>query len=107
MNYLFYVDDCLIIGMVHVSLDLRYSRISWMLILYLDFIPCCLPEVTHRVMIKYNLRCSKVVELPTRDSPLQERESIPMASCRDHYSRIFAQSGNSMKGVFECVTNEK
>ena len=33
MDYLLYVDDCLIITMVQVSLDLRYSRISWMLIL--------------------------------------------------------------------------
>ena len=41
-----------------------------MLILYLDFIPCCLSEVAHRVMIGYNLRCSKVIEYPTKDSPL-------------------------------------
>ena len=62
MDYLLYVDDCLIIAMVQVSLNLRYLRISWMLILYLDFIPCCLSEVAHRVMIAYNLRYSKVIE---------------------------------------------
>ena len=43
-NYL-NVDDCLIIAMVHVSLDLRCSRISWMLILYFDLDLCCLLEV--------------------------------------------------------------
>ena len=62
MDYLLYVDDCLIIAMVQVSLNLRYSRISWMLIFYLDFIPYYLSEVTHRVMIGYSLRCSKVIE---------------------------------------------
>ena len=62
MDYLLYVDDCLIIEMVQVSLDLRNSRISWMLILYLDFIPCFLSKVAHRVMIGYSLRCSKVIE---------------------------------------------
>ena len=53
MDYVLYVDDCLIIVMVQVSLDLRYLRITWMLILYFDFIPSCLSEVAHRVMIKY------------------------------------------------------
>ena len=62
MDYLLYVDDCLIIAMVQVSLNLRYSKISWMLILYLDFIPCCLSEVAHRVMIGYNFSCSKVIK---------------------------------------------
>ena len=62
MDYLLYVDDCLIIAMVQVSLNLRCSRISWMLILCFDFIPCCLLKVTHRVMIGYGLRCSKVIE---------------------------------------------
>ena len=62
MDYLLYVDDCLITTMVQVSLDLRYSRISWTLILYLDFIPCCLLEVAHRVLIEYRLRCSNVIE---------------------------------------------
>ena len=61
-GYLLYVDDCLIIAMVQVSLNLRCSRISWMLILCFDFIPCCLLEVTHRVMIGHGLRCSKVIE---------------------------------------------
>ena len=70
MDYLLYVDDCLIIVMVQVSLDLRYLRIFWILIMYLDFIRCCLSAVAHRVVIGYNLRCSKVIELPTRDSPL-------------------------------------
>ena len=54
MNYLLYVDDCLIIAMVQISLDLRYSRISWMLIMYLDSIPYCLSEVAHMVMIGHN-----------------------------------------------------
>ena len=62
MDYLFSVDDSLIIAMVQVSLDLRYSRLSWMSILYFDFITCCLLEVAHRVMIGYSLRCLKVVE---------------------------------------------
>ena len=42
MDHLFNVDDCLIIEMVQVSLDLRCSRISWMLILYFDLNPRCL-----------------------------------------------------------------
>ena len=62
MDNLLYVDDSLIIAIVQVSLDLRYSRISWILILYLDFIPCCLLKVAHRMMIGYSLRCSKVIE---------------------------------------------
>ena len=62
MDYLLYVDGSLIIVMVQASLDLRCSRISWMLILYFDFIPCCLPEVAHRVMIGYSLRYSKVIK---------------------------------------------
>ena len=33
-----------------------------MLIIYFDFIPCCLLEDAHRVMIGYNLRYSKVIE---------------------------------------------
>ena len=61
MDYLFHVDDSLIIAMVQVSLDLRYSRLSWMLILCFDFIHCCLSVVAHTV-IRYNLRCLKVVE---------------------------------------------
>ena len=43
---------------------------SWMLILYFDFIPYCFPEVAHRVMIGYSLRYSKVIEKPIKDSPL-------------------------------------
>ena len=62
MDYVLYVDNCLIIAMVQVSLDLRCSRISWMLILYFDFTPCCLSEVTLKVMIGYSLRYSKVIE---------------------------------------------
>ena len=62
MNYLLYVDDCPIIAMVRVSLDLEYLRISWILILYLDFILCYLSKVTHRVMIRYSLGCLKVIE---------------------------------------------
>ena len=62
MDYLLYIDDCLIIAMVHVSLHLRCSMIFWMLILYFDFIPCYLFEVAHRVIIGYILRYSKVIE---------------------------------------------
>ena len=62
MDYLLNVDDSLIIAMVQVSLDLRCSRIPWMLILYFEFIPCYLLEVTHRVMIGSNLSYSKVIE---------------------------------------------
>ena len=62
MDYLYHVDDCLIITMMQVSLDLKCSKISWMLILCFDFNPCYLFEVTHRVIIMYNLRCSKVIE---------------------------------------------
>ena len=62
MDYLLYVDDSLIITMMQVSLDLRYSSISWMLIMYFDFIPCFLPKFAHRVIIGYNLRYSKVIE---------------------------------------------
>ena len=62
MDNLLYVDDCLTIAMVKVSLDLRCSRIFWILIMYFDFIPCCLSKVTCRVMIGYNLRCSKVIK---------------------------------------------
>ena len=40
------VDDYVIIVMVQVSLDLRCSRISSMLILYFDLNPCCLLEVS-------------------------------------------------------------
>ena len=47
MDYLYYVDDCLIIAMVQVSLDLRCSMISWMMILYFDFDPCYLFKVVH------------------------------------------------------------
>ena len=62
MDYVLCVDDCLIIAMMQVSLDLRCSRISSMLILYFDFLPCYLFEVAHRVIIEYRLRCSKVIE---------------------------------------------
>ena len=62
MDYLLSVDDSLIIIMVQVSLDLRCSRISWMLILYLDFIRCFLSEVAHKVMIEYSLRYLKAIE---------------------------------------------
>ena len=57
MDYLLYVDDCFIIAMVQVSLAFRCLRISWMLIMYFDFIPYCLSEVARRVMIEYNLSC--------------------------------------------------
>ena len=62
MDCLLYLDDSLIIAMVQVSLDLMCSRISWILIMYLNFIPYYLLEIAHRVMIGYNLRCSKVIE---------------------------------------------
>ena len=57
MDYLLYVDDCLIIAMMHVSLDLSCSRISWMLIRYFDIDPCCLFEVALWVMIGYSDSC--------------------------------------------------
>ena len=62
MDYLLYVDDCLIIEMFQVSIDLRCSRISWMLIMYFHSIFCCLLEVAHSLMIGYNVRGSKVIE---------------------------------------------
>ena len=62
MDYLLYVDGCLIVAMVQVSFDMRYSRISWTLNLYFDFIPCYFFEVSHRVIIGYSLRCSKAIE---------------------------------------------
>ena len=62
MDYLLYVDYCLIIAMVQVSLYLRWLRISWMSILYFDFIPSCFLEVALRVMIGYNLRYLKVID---------------------------------------------
>ena len=55
------VDDFHIIAMVHVSLDLRFFGISWMLILYFDLDPCSLLEVTLWVMIGYSLRYLKVI----------------------------------------------
>ena len=61
MDYLLYANDSLVITMVKVSLDLRCSRISWMLILYVDFISCCFPEVVPMEMIRYSLRYSKVI----------------------------------------------
>ena len=70
MDNLIYVDDNLIIAMVQVSLDLRYSRIFWMLILYFNLIPYCLSKATLRVMIEYNLRCLKVIEYTIKDLPL-------------------------------------
>ena len=62
MDYLLNVDDNLIIAMVQVSLNLRCSRISWILILYFDFIPCYLSKFNLRVMIGYSLWCLKVIE---------------------------------------------
>ena len=56
------VDDCPIIVMVQVSLDLRCSRISWMSILYFDLDPCFLLEVALWMIVRYTLRCSKVIE---------------------------------------------
>ena len=53
------VDDNLNVITVQVSLDLRYSRISWISILYFDFIPSYLLEVAHRAMIEFSLRYSK------------------------------------------------
>ena len=60
--HLLYVDDSLIIAMVQVLLDLRCLRIYWMMIMYIDFIPCSLSEVAFGVMIVYNLRYLKVIE---------------------------------------------
>ena len=48
--------------LLHVSLDLRCSRISWMLILYFDLDPYFLFEVALWVIVEYNLRYSKVIE---------------------------------------------
>ena len=48
MDILLYVDDSLIIAIVQVSLDLRYSRIYLIMIMYFDFIRCCLLEVALR-----------------------------------------------------------
>ena len=62
MDYLLNIDDSLIIAVVQVSLDLKCSRISLLLIIYFDLIPCYLLEVTHKVMIGCSLRCSKVIE---------------------------------------------
>ena len=62
MDYLLYVDDCIIIAMMQISVDLRCSRIFWMLILYFDIDPCCLFEVALLVMIGHSLRYSKVIE---------------------------------------------
>ena len=76
MNFLLYVDDSLIIEMVQVSLNLRCSRISWILILYFDLDPCCLLEVTLWVMVGYSLRYSKVIDEPTKDSPLLNRGRV-------------------------------
>ena len=45
MDYLLHVDDNLIIAMVLVFLDLRTSKIYWMVILYFNLDPCCLFEV--------------------------------------------------------------
>ena len=41
-----------------------------MLILYFDLDPCCLSEVTLWVIVEDSLRCLKVIEQPTKDSPL-------------------------------------
>ena len=62
MDYLLHLDDSLNIEMVQVSLDLKYLRLPWILILFFNFIPCCLSKVIYRVMTRYILRCSKVVE---------------------------------------------
>ena len=56
------VDDCLIIVMVPVSLNLRCLRISWMLILYFVLDPCRLLEVALWMIVEYSLRCSKVIK---------------------------------------------
>ena len=52
MDYLLHIDDSLIIAMVQVSLDLRYLRLSSMLILCFGFIPYCLLEVAHWVQLE-------------------------------------------------------
>ena len=62
MDYLLCVDDSLIVAMMQVSLNMRWSRISWVLILYFDLIPCFLLEVTHKVTIGWSGRFSKVIE---------------------------------------------
>ena len=71
------INDSLIITMMQVSLELRCSRISWVLILYFHFGPCCLREVARRMMIGYNLRDSKIIEQSMEDSPLLIEEGYP------------------------------
>ena len=41
-----------------------------MMILYFDIDPCCLLEVALMMNFGYNLRYSKVIRYPTKDSPL-------------------------------------
>ena len=41
-----------------------------MLIIYFDLDPCCLLEVALWVIVGYNMSYSKVIEYPTKDSPL-------------------------------------
>ena len=67
-------NDSFIIAMVQVSLGLRYSIIYWILIMYFDFIPCCLSKVAHRMMIWYNLKYSKVIKQPIENSLLMIEE---------------------------------
>ena len=62
MDYLLCVDDSLIIAMVQLSLDLRCSRLSWMLILYFNLDSCYLFQVTLWVMVRYSLRYLKEIE---------------------------------------------
>ena len=56
------INDSHIITMVQLFLDLRCSRVSWVLILYFDFDSCCLREVARRMIIEYNLTNLKVIE---------------------------------------------
>ena len=62
MDYVLHVDDSLIIAMVQISLDLRCSRISWMLILYFHLDPCCPFEVALWMMVRYSLSYLKIID---------------------------------------------
>ena len=79
---------------------------SCMLILYFDFIPCCFPEVAHRVMIGYNLRYSKVIEKSIKDSPLLIEVEYTHGLLLGLLFRISGFSRNIMKSVFNGMTND-
>ena len=77
-----------------------------MLIMYFDFIPCCLSKVAHRMMIGYNLRCLKIIEYPIEDSSLPIEGEYTYDLLSDHYFRISSHNGNVMKSIFSGMTDE-